>query len=811
MLLGVLLAVAPCGNAQGLPPLLGVPAPAATEAPQPIVNEISIQVDGPQQISRDAMMAHILQPEKAPYSQQLVDKSIKSLNDTGQFVYIRTDREPMPDGGVRVVFRLLPYTRVSAVIFKGNKAFSQTRLTGDLVEHNQVKTIAGEVALPDRLKHDVDALTAFYQSKGYSQVKVSDEVDTNEATGKAVVTFIIDEGPEVVIRHINFVGNDHVASGTLRDQLDNTSEYTFIISWITGSGHFQKEKFEDDLDKLRAYYKSKGYLDADLPEDEVTFDYPKPDSLTITIHVHEGRQYHVGKNITISGNTIFSTDVLKPLLTIKPGDVFSPEEVDKNAKAISDYYGKAGYLDTFVNVDRKTDASDDIGLDFVILHPTPDQKVAEGESEKIFVEGIDIQGNTKTKSTVIVRELTLAPGDVFDTDRMKTSQDRLEGTGYFLPHQVNLAPEETNIPGKRNLRVTVAEDKTFTASVGAGFSGVEGAVLTLGFQEINFDLFSPESGFRGGGQKARVNLAIGNQLASIDLNYEYPWLFERRLDAGVDLLHSESSYSSTTFTEQDSSATFYLRKPLFEYVDGTLGYTIGDTQLKNIDTSAAPPVQAEAGYTTISKVSLDLVRTKDMDSPVSPTKGQREELINSFAGGPLGGQTNIYRLEAHGTWWFPLADWFPGFDYHNQVLQFSARGGSVMGYDGKDVPYSERYFLGGQYNLRGYAYRWVGPRYISVGSPANGQPLGGSTMGVASTEYSIELFTGFRAAVFHDIGFVNANSWDFTPKQYRQDVGVGIRFFLMRAPIRLDLGYPLNPDSYQSHSFQFNFSFSAVY
>jgi len=770
-----------------------------------MVNEISIQVDGPQQISRDAMMAHILQPEKATYNQQLVDKSIKSLNDTGEFVYIRTDREPMPDGGVRLVFRMLPYPRISAVIFKGNKAYSQTRLTGDLVEHNQVKTIAGETAMPDRLKHDVDALTEFYQSKGYSQVKVSDDVDTNEATGKAVVTFTIDEGPEVVIRHINFVGNDHVDSGTLRNQLDNTSEYTFLISWITGSGHFQKDKFEDDLDKLRAYYKSKGYLDADLPEDEVTFNYPDPGSLTITIHVHEGRQYHVGKNITISGNTIFTTEVLKALLTIKPGDVFSPEEVDKNAKAISDFYGAAGYLDTYVNVDRKTDESDDIGLDFVILHPNQDGKVAEGESEKIFVEGIDIQGNTKTKSTVIVRELTLAPGDVFATDRMKVSQDRLEGTGYFLPHQVNLTAEETNIPGKRNLRVTVAEDKTFTASVGAGFSGVEGAVLSLGFQEINFDLFSPETSFRGGGQKARLNLAIGNQLASIDLNYEYPWLFERRLDVGIDLNHTESSYSSTTFTEQDSTATVYVRKPIIEFIDGTLGYTIGDTELRNIDASAAPPVQAEAGYTTISKVSLDLVRAKDMDSPVAPTKGQREELITNVAGGPLGAQTNIFRVEAHGTWWFPI------FNYHAQVLQLSLRGGSVMGYDGKGVPYSERYFLGGQYNLRGYAYRWVGPRYVAPGSLANGQPLGGDTMGMASTEYSIELFTGFRFAVFHDIGFVNANAWDFTPNQYRQDVGFGLRFFLMRAPIRLDLGFPLNPDSFQSHSFQFNFSFSYVY
>ncbi len=794
LLLGLSLALAPWGAAQSLP-ASPTPAPAAATTGEPIVEDISIQVQGPQQISRDAIMAHVMQQEKAPYDQGLVDKSIQSLNDTGQFEYIRTDREALPDGGVRLVINLVPRPKIVAVVFKGNKEYASEKLAGE------IKTLAGQFVQPDQLKHDVDALVTYYQKKGYPKVKVTDDVQTNDAVGTAVVTFDIDEGPEVVIRNINFVGNDQISRGTLLDQMD-TSEYTWLISWITGSGRFQKDQFVDDLDKLRAYYKSKGYLDVDIPESQIAYDYPAPGSMNITIHIHEGRQYHVGKNITISGNTIFPTDVLKALLTIKPGDVFSPDVIDKNAKAITDYYGAAGYLDTFVRVDRKTDETNDIGLDFVIMHPAGTGE-EEGESEKEFVEGIDIHGNTKTKSTVIVRELTLQPGDVFDTDRMKISEDRLRNTGYF--DQVNLSPEETNIPGKRNLRVTVNEAKTFSASLGFGFSGVEGAILSLDFQEINFDLFSPKTYFRGGGQKARVSLAIGNQLASATINYEYPWLFERRLDIGTTLYHTETSYDSTTYNEEDTGFTVYVRKPIIEYIDGTLGYTLQSTQIKDVDVSAAPPVQAQAGYTTLSKISLDLVRTYGMDSPISPTTGQREEIINDFAGGPVGGQTNIYRVEGHASFWFPT------FGYRSQVLSFSGRAGSVMGYDGKSVPYSERYFLGGQYNLRGYAYRWVGPTYENIASPANGQPLGGNTMAVLSTEYSLELFTKFRFAVFHDIGFVNANSWDFSPNQYRQDVGFGFRFFLLNAPIRLDLGYPLNPDSNQSHSFQFNFSFSAVY
>ncbi len=628
LLLGFLLVAATRVAAQ--PPLPSGSANPPPAAPQPIVDEIVIQVQGPQQVSREAIMAHILQQEKAPYNEELVDKSLKSLNGTGEYVFIRTDREPMPDGGVRVIFRLVPYPRVAAVVFKGNKAYTTTRLTGNLVDKAQIKTVAGAVAMPDQLKHDVDALIAFYQSKGYSQVKVTDTVDTNEAAGTAVVTFNIDEGPDVVIRNIDFVGNDHVSAGTLRDQME-TSEYTWLISWITGSGRFQKEQFENDLDTLRKYFKSKGYLDVDIPEDQITFDYPDPGSLNITIHVHEGRQYHVGKNITISGNTVFPTKVLLALLTIKPGDVFSPEEVDKNGGFIRDYYGKAGYLDTFVRVDRHTDESDDIGLNFVLMQQVG-QRASEGESEKFYVEGIDIQGNTKTKSTVIVRELVLSPGDVFDTERMKTSEDRLRGTGYFS--NVNLTPEETNIPGKRNLRVTVQEARTFTASVGLGFSGVEGALAYLEFSETNFDLFNSKTYFRGGGQKARVRLTLGNSIAGAEINYEYPWLFERRLDAGIDLSHTETSYYSSTFKEKDSVASFYLRKPIIEYIEGTLRYTVKSTQIDNVDPSAPPPVVAQQGSTSASKFSLDLVRTKDMDSYVEPTKGQRQELINEVAGGP---------------------------------------------------------------------------------------------------------------------------------------------------------------------------------
>jgi outer membrane protein insertion porin family len=638
------------------------------------------------------------------------------------------------------------------------------------------------------------------------QVKVSYTLDTNPNTGTAVATFQIDEGPAVEIVAIKFAGNDHISSGKLADQIQ-TVTHKFLISIFTGGGIFKREDFLDDLDTLRKYYKSHGFLDVDIPEDEVKYDYPSPGRLALTIAVHEGRQYRIGKNITIEGNTIFQTATLKALLTIKPGDVFSPEEVDKNRDAIRDFYGKAGYLDTFVRADRLPDLdTGDIGIDFVVLHSEVDeagnQRVSPGESDKFYVEGIDIEGNTKTRSTVIVRELTLAPGDVFDTDRMKTSEDRLKNTGYF--DEVNLTAGETNIPGKRNLRINLTEAKTLVAQIGAGFDPIEGVAAFADFQESNFDLFNSKTFFRGGGQKAHLRFTIGSEILSLQIDYEYPWLFERRLDAGISLFHTEIGYNSNTYNEDDTGFTVYVRKPVIEFIDATLSYTLEDVLIKDITLSAPPPVFAEQGDTTISKVGLDLVRQKGLNSLQSPTTGQREEFLTNVAGGPVGGQTNIYRFEGH--WSF----WVPTFDYSNQVFSMAMRAGTVASYDGKDVPYSERYFLGGDYDLRGYSNRWVGPRY-EVNDLAYGQPLGGNSMALAQTEYSFELFKDFRLAVFHDIGFVNENSYDLDPRHYRQDVGFGLHFFLLKQPIRIDFGYPLNADQFQSHSIRPSFSLQAVY
>ncbi len=788
----MLAAVAVLGICFAMPvtaqtPVAAAPPPGseADATGQPPVAEISIQIVGPQLINREAVLAHLSLREGMPFSQTLLDQSIRSLYETGLYDYIEGSRESLGSGkGVRVILSILPKYRVSAVIYQGNKEYSKSRLS------EEVKTQAGGVLDEVQVKRDSDKLFQFYQKKGYSRVKITYTIDKNDNTGTGVVTFNIDEGPDVTIDAVKFVGNDHIHAGTLRDQIV-TTDYTWLISWITGSGRYEEDVFQDDLDKLRTYYKSQGYLDVDIPFSEVEFNYPHKDELVIVIHVHEGRQYHIG-TITISGNTIFTTVQLQRILTIKNGDVFAPAKVDKNADALRDFYGEHGYLDTFVRADRKPNLeSGNIDVNFALA-----------ESDKFFVEGINIQGNTKTRSSVIVRELALAPGDVFDTVRMKTSEARLKNTRFF--DEVNLAPETTNIPGRRNLRITVKEARTGNLTFGAGFSTVESVVGFVEMTQSNFDLFNYRNYFQGGGQKARIRFSIGSTSNQLLISFEEPWLWERELAAGIEMYRTETGYLSATFNEVRTGFNVYLRKTLFELVEGRLSYTLEDVQIKNVQLGAVPQIFAQEGHTSISMVGFTLLRDTRNDL-VFPTDGSRYELVNEFAGGPFAGQTDFYRLEARaGKWW-------PTYSFGNQVASLVGRAGTILGFDGKAVPYSERYFLGGPYNLRGYSFRNVAPRYLVFGQPAYGQVTGGESFFYASPEYSIEVINPVRFAVFYDFGYVNNGAFQFSPSGFQQDAGVGLRILLLGAPMRLDLGYPINPNQFQSHSIQFNFSFGTVF
>ena len=757
-------------DAPGQAPDSGAPAPTYK------VGTITVKFVGTASVNEQLVRANIQVREGGDLDETMLDRDIRALYKTGLFEFIEIKRETVNARTFNLTIEVTPKYRVLAVKYVGNKQVKTRRL-----EH-EVKT-SPNTALDERqVKEDSEKLKEYYQGQGFNQVSVSYTIARDRATGLGTITFKIREGAKVKILAVNFTGNAHIRAKALRKVME--TKKWWIFSWLTDTGRYKDDDFQDDLDKLRDYYREHGYLDVDIPEEKIVFSYPKKEGLVITISVSEGRQYRVGE-VSISGNKLHSTILLKRVAALyaKPGAVFAPSLIDKAAERLEDYYGKDGYLETRVHVTRRPNLkTNDIDLEFKI-----------DESDRFSVESIQIEGNTKTKSVVILRELTLGPGDVFNKVLMKISKNKLENTRFF--DDVDVTPEDTNIPGRKDMRISVKEGRTGTFTFGAGYSSLERATVFAQIQQTNFDLFNRRSLFQGDGEKFSIKVSLGQLSNEAVISFEEPFLFEKQLAIGFSIFREQSTYVSTYYQELQEGGNVDLRKHLFGLYNGILTYQYETINIYNLNPSASQVITSSAGIHDVSQLSFEVVRDT-RDKLVSPTSGNRIDFITTVAGGPLGGTDSFYGFEFKGSQNFKV------FETQEQVLELVAYGGVRDNYNGfAALPYYDAFYLGGPATLRGFQYQEVSPR------DPFGEPVGGKTYGMFTAEYSVEIVDPIRFAMFYDIGFVNSAAYDFNPGGYNDDIGVGLRLQVAGSPLSLDYGIPIKGDHYNRQGGQFNFSF----
>ncbi|MRR37710.1 hypothetical protein EG829_24265, partial [bacterium] len=410
-------------------------------------------------------------------------------------------------------------------------------------------------------------------------------------------------------------------------------------------------------------------------------------------------------------------------LPMDVGDVFTPKGMMADVEAIEDFYGSKGYIDVssgtrnLVAVRIPNTQTGTMDLEF---------KIDEGQ--KNFIEKIEIQGNHKTKDKVIRRELAVSPGEPFDMVKVKLSQQRLEGLSYF--EKVDARPESTDVLNRKNLQVSVDEKSTGHMTIGAGFSSVDSVV---GFAEINqgnFDLFHPPT-FTGAGQKFRLRIQVGTERQDYMISFVEPWFLDKRLALGLDLYYHDWSYNSVNglYDEVRYGGRASLTRALgSEFLIGSLSYTLEEVGIELTDAARPPSVvqvpipgtqppiyeyvvdpgntpraiAAEEGYTFLPRLSASLAYDT-RNSVQLPNRGTRTELLTSYVGGWLGGPKEYYSLELRTAWYFK--GFAPG-----HVFEFVARTGVTDSFSDEDVPFYDRYYLGGMYTLRGFKYRRVSPR-----------------------------------------------------------------------------------------------------
>lgn len=729
------------------------------------VTKIDVHCAEPQTVNHAFIRMHVGFHEGQEVDAKRVEMAIKNLYATGSFKKVNVTLRALSEGKVAVVIDVEPFYKIRKVDFKGNVRIKDKELMAEISSRTNTPLDKG------KLTKDLNKLKNFYEAKGYLDVEISFEVGQQAFSGYKDIAFNVKEGMRYHIADIKFEGNKSIKTKELLEVMQ--SKTWDWLSWLMGTGRFKNEMFQMDLERLVEYYQNKGFLDVLIDPTWVRLEKKKSGHLTVVIPLVEGQCYKVGA-IVVQGGHI-ATEKIREVLKVKSGEVFSPEKIELSCENIRDFYGKFGYLETDVTVHRVAQKDSPYCLDIQF-------DIVEGIQFRIH--SIYVTGNTLTQSRVILRELTLAPGDIFDRTRMKRAHARLQNTGHFKT--VSLNPESTNLPDRKNLKIGIEEGKTGSVFFSGAFNSVEKFTFGVTLSQNNFDYKKPSNFFRGAGQKFQIGTQIGKYSNEISLSFEEPWLFDRELRFGFNLFRTGSKYLSSAYDEVRLGGEVYLSKRLFEQVVGKLYYRLEEVNLKNMKEDKLPDVIIrEKGKRSLSKVGF-LMSRDTRDTILYPTEGTLFEWDNQLAGGPVRGQTNYLRSR------FTAARWFLVSPENEQVVLLGGKTGSLKGFGGKEVPLFEKEFLGGPDDLRGFDFREVGPK----SNDRHREPLGGKTFTYGKAEYSIKIHSIVRLVSFFDVGFVNEKALDWRTKNYNSDWGVGVRLFVLNAPFRLDFAFPLKTDPY---------------
>jgi outer membrane protein insertion porin family len=758
----------------------------------PIVREIDIEYVGPKTVSKAVILSNMRTTVGQPYSANSVEEDVRNLYATGFFTNLVIKDEPLGDG-VKVNVVVEPKPLVKEIVITGAGAIKESRVK------KEIKSKIGDTLSEQQVSADADKIKDLYLNKGYSQAQVSYKIDTNEDFGRSVVSFIINEGDRAYVNEVDFVGNQSLTTKELRKIMKTRKKNLF--SFINKSGLFKEDDFRQDLENLRDYYYSKGYIDMSVKD--VKFTYPAKGQMVVNITVFEGIQYTVGK-IDFTGNTIFTKDELRlyrgfAVIRMKEGMVYAPRPytapnkepnvelptLDNDIKRLRDLYGTRGYIEMEVTPVRTPNVnSGKIDILYQIV-----------ENSQSYVEQIVIQGNNRTKDKVIRRELAVHPGEIYDSVRAEQSKKRLENLGYF--EKVDISPQDTNVPNRKNMVVTVEEKRTGSVTFGAGFSSVDSL---LGFVEIsqgNFDLFNFPY-FTGGGEKFRIRLQYGLERQDAEIEFKEPWFLEQQISLGYNIFYHNSTYLSTYYDQRNYGTSVSLARAFGPFWSGSVSYTLQEYDLYNFAQNSSPQLLMEQGSRSDSSITLGMTYD-NRDNVLLTRRGMRADFTAELAGGPLWGQTNIYKLQASVKRYYSLP-----YD----LIFLTAFSTGVADYygDSQEVPLFDRFFLGGANTVRGFSNFDIGPIDI------NNQPLGGDTMAYSNLELTFPIIDRVRGAVWNDVGFLDARPFHYTDawEELNMAAGVGLRLNLPIGPLRLDYGIPYKDQGW-NHSKTGKFSFDVGY
>jgi outer membrane protein insertion porin family len=729
----------------------GTPAYAQRGAAPGAGTITGIQIQGNVRSEPETIRSYLQLKVGEPFEAAAADRSLKALFATGLFSDVVIEMQ-----GSTLVVKVTENPIINRVAFEGNSKIEDDKL------RDEVQSKPRQVFTRARVQSDVDRILTIYRRSGRYNASVEPKIIRLEQ-GRVDLVFEINEGDVTGVKRISFVGNEAFGDGTLRGKIRTTESAWW--RFLSSDDRFDPDRMNLDRELLRKFYLSEGYADFRVVS-AVAELAPNREGFFITFTISEGERYKFGKIDVTSRFQGLDVDVLRSFLTIGEGEWYDADEVEKSVSNIQEAVGSLGYafVEVRPNIRRNKD------------NHTVDVTFDVQEGPRVYVERINISGNTRTLDKVIRREFRLAEGDAFSTAKVRRSQQRLRNLGFFEKVDISAAPGSS--PDKTNLEVQVVEQSTGEISFGAGYSTTAGVVGDISVKERNL---------LGKGQELRVGLSIGTLSTTIDLGFTEPYFMDRQISAGIDLFRTSNDRQNIA-NYSDRSLGFALRGgwAYSEEIRQIVRYTLRQTDIYNVQPWASPIIQQNAGTQVVSELSETII-WDTRDTRLNTTKGFM--VRNTVAAAGLIGTEQYVRTTADAVYFKSI--------FEDVVASIGGSIGLVLPYNNSYVRINNLFFIGGD-SLRGFQVGGIGPRDANTTDSLGGQYY---YTGTAELSYPLPFIpkeVALLGKAFVDVGSlwgVQQSTYNttsvLTSQLMRVSSGLGIQWVSPFGPIRVDYSWPI--------------------
>ncbi|WP_335880725.1 outer membrane protein assembly factor BamA [Ancylobacter moscoviensis] len=682
----------------------------------------SIIVEGNRRVDADTIRSYFQSKPGEPLTASRIDEGLKSLYATGLFSDVNISHR-----GGRLVVSVSENEVINRVAFEGNKKVKDDQLS------MEVQSKARSPLSRTTVQADTQRIIDVYHRAGRYDVRVEPKT-IERGQGRVDLVFEIKEGDKLGVAEIRFVGNKAFSAYKLRDEISTTESNW--LSWLKNTDIYDVDRINTDQELLRRFYLKNGYADFRIVSVTADLDRAR-DGFIVTYVVEEGPQYRVGTVDVVSGVKDVDASRLRSALRVSPGQVYNAELVEKSVENATIEVSKSGYAFAQVrprgdrNVENRT-----ISLIFSVE-----------EGPRVYIERIEIRGNTRTRDWVIRREFDLAEGDAYNRVLVDRAERRLRNLGYFK--DVKISNEPGTAPDRIVLVVTVEDQPTGEFSVSGGYSSADGFIGEVAISEKNF---------LGRGQYVRLAGQLGENVQGIDFSFTEPYFLDYRVAAGFDLFWKETSATDySPYDTETAGGVLRVALPLTDELTLGLRYTLSQKEI-TIDWAeeyldnvswALREVNGESAITS----SVGYTLTYNMlDNNREPTNGYLLELKQDLAG--LGGDVNFIRSTFDARWYLPVTGDF--------VLLLRGQAGNISSWGGEDLRILDNFFKGPDL-VRGFAPNGIGPRDLASGYFGQDMDALGGTLywgTTAEIQFPLSFLPkdfGLKAAVFADAGSL----WDY--------------------------------------------------